>query len=153
MDGLKQWALTLIIGGLAGTFAMAIAPNGAASKTLRTVIGIFIVMIICAPLTDLKDEDSFLPVFNESGDISASDEEENLKEYMVSACRESVKTEIGKVASELGASVSNAEINMYIDDEYCIIIQDVLIKTDYAHTGKLSSALSERLGVPVRIIS
>lgn len=153
MNELKQWALCLIIGGLAGTFAMTVVPNGAASKTLRTVTGIFVVLVVCTPMVNLKNGDSFLPAFNEQSYISDSDEEENLKEYVISACRDSVKKEIEKAAQSLGASVSSAAIDMYIDDEYCIIIQEISIETDFAQSEELSSVLGEKLGVPVRIIS
>lgn len=153
MDGLKQWALTLIIGGLAGTFVIALSLNGAASKTLRTVIGIFIVLVVCSPLSKLENEDGSLLVFNENGGYGSFDEEENLKEYLVSVCRESAENEIRKTASELGINAGNAEINMYIDENYCIIIQEVLVRTEGGKTEEFSVLLEERLGVPVRIIS
>lgn len=153
MNELKQWALCLIIGGLAGTFAVIAAPNGAASKTIRTVTGIFIVLVVCSPLSKLGKGENILPAFNEYSNGSESDKEENIKEYMISVCRESVKNEIENAARSLGASVKSAEVDMYINDEYCIIIQEVAVETDYAQTGELSSVLNEKLGVPVRIIS
>ena len=153
MDGLKQWALTLIIGGLAGTFVIALSPNGAASKTLRTVIGIFIVLVVCSPLSKLENEDGSLPVFNENGGYGSFDEEDNLKEYLVSVCRDSAENEIRKTASELGIKAGNAEINMYIDENYCIIIQEILVRTEGGKTEEFYALLEERLGVPVRIIS
>lgn len=153
MDGLKQWALTLIIGGLAGTFVVALSPNGAASKTLRTVIGIFIVLTVCTPLSGFADKDDFVSAFNGNGGYGSFDEEESLKEYLVSVCRDSAENEIRKTASELGIKAGNAEINLYIDEDCCIIIQEVLVRTEGGETEEFSALLEERLGVPVRIIS
>ena len=151
MDGLKQWAITLIIGGLAGTFAMIVVPNGGATKTLRTVIGIFVVLIVFVPLTNIDFSDDFMPAFKNY--VTETDDEKNISEYMISVCSESVKKEIEKTASELGAKIKSAEIEMYINSEYCIIIQEIAVESDYPEKGELSSLLSEKTGVPVRIIS
>ena len=52
MDGLKQWVLTLIVGGLAAGIAVAITPKGGATKTLRTVASVFIILVIVSPLVN-----------------------------------------------------------------------------------------------------
>lgn len=154
MDGLRQWALCLIIGGAAGTFAMAVSPRGSMDKTMRAVVGIFIVAVICTPLVQLKNADEFLPAFNDFDSDFDLDEDESLKEYMVSVCRDAVKKEIESAAGELGIQTVSAEIDMNIDDEYCIIIQEILIRTasdSQAEKDEFSAALQERLGVPVTI--
>ena len=94
MNGLREWALTLIIGGLAGTFAMIVVPNGGATKTLRTVTGIFVVMIVFMPVMNFTSDNDFLPAYNDYSE--GTDNEENIKEYMVSVCTESIKDEIEK---------------------------------------------------------
>lgn len=151
MDGLKQWALTLIAGGVAAGIAFAVIPKGGATKTLKTVTGIFVILMICSPIVNYGKTDDFLPAFNEYNTENGGDE--NMKEYVVSVCRERVKSEIENVAKEIGTSVDSAEIEMYIDDEYCINIQNVTVITNCSDSGKLQSLLSEKLGVPVRIIS
>lgn len=150
MDGLKQWALTLIVGGLAAGIAVAITPKGGATKTLRTVGSVFIILVIISPLVNREFTDNFIPAFNEKIEDS---NEESMKEYMVSVCRERIKKEIENTAKEMEADIESAEIEMYIDDEYCINIQKVTVAL-YSHDAeKFQSELSEKLGVPVRIIS
>ena len=150
MDGLKQWALTLIVGGLAAGIAVAITPKGGATKTLRTVGSVFIILVIISPLVNREITDDFLPAFNEKIEDS---NEESMKEYMVSVCRERIKKEIENTAKEMEADIESAEIEMYIDDKYCINIQKVTV-TLYSHDAeKFQSVLSEKLGVPVRVIS
>lgn len=151
MDGLKQWALTLITGGLAAGIAVAIVPKGGASKTLKTVAGIFIILVIISPFVNYGKTDGFLLAFNEYD--YESDSEESVKEFVVSVCRDRVKKEIENTAEQLGTNIESAEIEMYIDNEYCINIHSVTVRTDYPHSGKIQSLLSEKLGVPVRIIS
>ncbi len=150
MDGLKQWALTLITGGLAAGIAVAIMPRGGATKTLRTVAAVFIILVLISPLVNREITDDFLPVFNEQIEDNG---EENMKEYMVSVCRERIKNEIENTAKEMGTNIESAEIEMYIDDEYRINIQSVTVTANSHDAENIQSVLSEKLGVPVRIIS
>ncbi len=151
MDGLKQWALTLITGGLAAGIAVAITPKGGAAKTLKMVAAVFIILVMISPLVNRDITDGFLPAFNEY--TVESNEEENMKEYMVSVCREQIKNEIENTAKEMGTNIESAEIEIYIDNEYCINIQTVTVVSNSPDAGKIRSELSEKLGVPVRIIS
>ncbi len=151
MDGLRQWALCLIIGGAAGTFAMALSPKGSMDKTLRAVIGIFIVAVICAPLARLENADEFLPVFAENDCADVFEETEKLNEYILSAYEETVKNEIETVAAEYGISPDKAEIEMHIDNDYCIIIQKIEVEISNGNSDEFSLALQKRLGAPVII--
>ncbi len=151
MDVLRQWALCLIIAGAAGTFAMALSPKGSMDKTLRAVIGIFIVAVICAPLASLENVDDILPAFAETDYADAFNETEKLNEYILSAYEETVKKEIETVAEEYGISPDKAEVDMYIDDDYCIIIQKIEVQILSGNSDEFSLALQKRLGAPVII--
>ena len=48
LEVLRQWALSLIIASAAGTFAMVLSPRGSMDKTVRVVVGIFVVRGACA---------------------------------------------------------------------------------------------------------
>ena len=111
----------------------------------------FVVLIVFVPLTNIDFSDDFMPAFKNY--VTETDDEENISEYMILVCSESVKKEIEKTASELGAKIKSAEIEIYINSEYCIIIQEIAVESDYPEKGELSSLLSEKTGVPVRIIS
>lgn len=149
MDGLKQWALTLITGGLTAGIAVAVMPRGGATKTLRTVAAVFIILVLISPLVNRETTDDFLPAFNEQIE---DDGEESMKEYVVSVCKERIKEEIETAAEETGTNVESAEIEMYIDEEYCINIQTVTVTVSNHEAESIQSVLSEKLGVPVRII-
>ena len=62
-DAFKQWAVSLIICALGGALISLLSPRGSMEKTLRAVIGIFVVSAICTPLLKLKKSDVFLPAF------------------------------------------------------------------------------------------
>ena len=80
--------------------------------------------------------------------------EENLNEYMLSACKSAVNEEIEKAADELNIPDFQSEINAHVDDESCIIIQNITIYIPAEHIDKavkLSDRASERIGAPVTV--
>ncbi|MGN0573049.1 MAG: stage III sporulation protein AF [Acutalibacteraceae bacterium] len=154
MDALKSWAVSLIAAAAAGTFAMIVSPRGSMDKTIRAVVGIFVVAAIFSPLTELKkDGKNFFEkkafAFEEENEA-----DENLNEYMLSACKNAVNSEIEKAADELNIPAFQSEINAYVDEENCIIIHNITINIPAEHIDKaekLSGRVSERIGAPVTV--
>lgn len=154
MDALKSWAVSVIAAAVAGTFAMIVSPRGSMDKTIRAVVGIFVVAAIFSPLTELKkDGNSFF-----EKEAFAFEEEnkadEKLGDYLLTACKNAVNSEIEKAADELNIPDFQSEINAYVDDENCIIIQSITIYIPAEHIDKaekLSDRASERIGAPVTV--
>lgn len=152
MDVLRQWAVSLIIAAAAGTFAMVISPRGSMDKTVRAVVGIFVVSVICSPLAQIKDNS-----FSVEAVAEYELETENvaaLREQLVSACRDAVETQVIQSAQELGIEVETVEAEMSVDAENCIIIHKIAVNVPKKY-GKnselLSEILKEKLGVPVQV--
>ena len=154
MDALKSWAVSLIAAAVAGTFAMIVSPRGSMDKTIRAVIGIFVVAAIFSPLTELKNDGKN---FFEKEAFAFEEEkeaDENLNEYLLSACKNAVNSEIKKAADELNIPSHQSEIEAYVDDENCIIIQSITIQIPAEYIGKaekLSENAAERIGAPVTV--
>lgn len=154
MDVLRQWALSLIIAAVAGTFAMAISPRGSMDKTVRAVVGIFVVTVICSPLAEIKNSsfslDAFAEYELETDNVAA------LQEQLVSACCAAVETEIIQAAQELEIAVEAVRAEMNVDAENCIIIHKIVVDIPETYGEKsehLSEVLKEKLGVPVQVNS
>lgn len=152
-DTFKQWAVGLIICALGGTVISLLSPRGSMEKTLRAVIGIFVVSAVCTPLVELKKADSFLPAF--AAQSLPAIEAENLREQIEEACKSTAGRVIDEVMKSAGISNYEAAVNVHMNEEYCIIIQDIQIKIDSENIGsaaKIQAALQQKLNVKVNVI-
>lgn len=153
MDSFKQWALCLIVGAAAGTLVIALSPRGSMDKTVRAVIGIFVVAVISAPFADMLKNSGTAEVF---AAYDYSDGIENMSGFMLESFCESVKNELKKSASAIGIPLKEIYIEADIDTNNCIIIHkiSVEIEPEFADKAKeLSSALSEIAGAYVTVIA
>lgn len=130
-----------------------LSPRGSMEKTLRAVIGIFVVSAICTPLLKLKNTQAVLPAFVAEA-VSDADTK-SLESQIENAC----KNTIGKVIDDVmkSAEIENYEVetDVNMDENYCVIIQDVRIKIhsmSNSHVAEIEAIMQERLGVPVKII-
>lgn len=154
MEALKQWAVCLMISGIAGSLISFISPRGTMEKTLRAVIGIFVVSAVCSPIAEITQNGNFVPAFLNESVAEISDN--GLEEHMLEACRNAVGNIISQEASEYGISDYSVDAEMYMDDGRCIIIQSVCItipKESSVSLQEFSSVLEKRLGIPVTVNS
>lgn len=152
MDAFRQWVLCVIIAAAAGTFACIVSPKGSLDKTVRAVVGIFVVASICAPLMQLKKIDSAdyeLASYNYDSDIT-----DELTEYTLSACRSAVENEVLTLADRFGISIKDIFIDAYVDKDECIIIQDIQVEiysSCESETESFSAELKNNLGLSVTV--
>ncbi len=155
MDFLKEWALCLIAAAAAGTLATVIVPRGSMDKTVRAVVGIFVVTVICSPLAGLKESDFTIDVFADSDSVSFDNTyTEELNSQIINICRETVEKQIKETAAEQNVAVASIEADISVDAENCIIIHKIKVgidKNEFLSTDLLSEKFSEKLGVPVDV--
>ena len=155
MDILKDWALCLIAAASAGTLATVVVPRGSMDKTVRAVVGIFVVAVICSPLAEFDGQNLFADAFWEYEDVfSDNSYTQEMQGYMIDLMKQTVNYEIKEAAAELDAEIKSVVSDISVDDENCINIHkiDVIInKTDILDKEELSDKISERLGVPVSV--
>lgn len=152
MDELSQWALCLIIGAAAGTFVMAVSPRGSMDKTVRAVVGMFVVAAICSPLAELLKADFAADAF--AVFENEMQNEDDMRDYLLEAYRTELEKRIVTAARERGTEIEEIFISAYIDADDCIIIQEITVAVASEHSaqsGELSRFLSERLGVNVTV--
>lgn len=152
MDTFRQWMLCIIIAAAAGTFACAVSPKGSTDKTVRTVVGIFVVASICAPLSQIDFEKISVPAFEESYILENGDD--MLNGYMLPACESAVKSAVSQTAAEYGFDIVSIVFDAYTDDNDCIIIQNIQVDIQCQNTEAISDfsrILAEKLGVPVTV--
>lgn len=151
MDMLKQWLISLVFAAMAGTLISVISPKGSTEKTLKTVVGIFIIAAICSPLTELGATDFTLPVFANNNSVQP---EEGMEDYIARALEAEVCSRLSECAERLDMEIDDVVIEAETDENGCIIIHNVLIKIqncEYESAQKAAEALSEELGMPVTL--
>lgn len=151
MDMLKQWLISLAFAAMAGTLISVISPKSSVEKTLKTVVGIFIISAICSPLTELESADFSLPVFAESNLVQP---EEGINDYLAKALEAEVCSRLSECAKRLNVEIDGVVIEAETDEDGCIIIHKVVIKIqnyEYQSAQKAADALSEELGMPVTL--
>lgn len=149
MDGLRQWALCLIISAAAVAFVTIITPRGSTDKTVRSVAGIFVVSAIFTPLADISFDFTAVNAA-EYADVQSND----LSDSVLDACRNAAEDAILSVADERGVTVEKIFMDAYIDADNCIIIQSVTVAVSTDNTKKtdeLEAVFSNLLGVPVKV--
>lgn len=149
MEAFRQWAIGLITCGIGVTVISLLSPRGTMEKTLRAVIGVFIVSAVCVPLAGLKNAGDILPAISLDGEYS-----QDLEEQMLNACKSAVGNVIKSRAKELNVTEYDVNADMEVDENYCIIIQNIHIvaydcKAETA--AELETVLQNELGVIVTV--
>lgn len=151
MDALKQWALCLIIGAAAGTFVMAVSPRGSMDKTVRAVVGIFVVAAICSPLANLLKDDLSTEAF---ADYETDIQSEDMNDYVLEAFCNEVQKRVLSEADEWGIGIKEIFTDAEIDADNCIIIHKITVTAEEKNGQEIrnfSACLSEELGVAVAV--
>ncbi len=147
---LKQWLVSLIFACIAGALVSIISPRGNAEKTLRTVVGIFIIAAICAPLSGLEKTDfsmtAFSPVYYEQ-------DENDLNEYVMKSFEDEISRRILDITEKHNLSVG--EITVKAENENgCIIIHNIFVnmqKNESETAQYAAEIISDELGIPVTL--
>ena len=154
MNELKQWTLCLIIGAVAGAFAMAVTPRGTMSKAVRAVTGVFIVASMCSPLSQLLKKDVSIKTFADS--VYKEDNSDELNGYIMETFKNEIEKQILSVADRYNADVKEIYINADINTDGCIIIHEISVAVKSMMSddaSEFSKKLSEEIGISVSVNS
>lgn len=149
MEVIKQWSLTLIAAAAVSTLILFIAPSGNAEKSVKAVVGIFVVAAVCSPLAGvLSGEEK--PVFSFESDyaVDAVAVDEIYKEQI----EKEIKSQVEQAAAEFGAEIISCEAEVSSDESGCIIIHKIVVDVDWenaADSDEFIRYIENRLGVAV----
>ncbi len=154
MDAFRQWAVCLIIAAAAGTFAMAVSPRGSMDKTIRAVVGIFVIAAVCSPLAEMKNAEFSVAAISDSENCYGNSNTSALRKQFTDMCSDAVASSVKETAAGLGITVGSVEAEISVDSDNCIIIHNVLVKVTGCSDEKseeLLKNLQDELGVPVTV--
>ena len=157
MDFLKNTALGLIAAAAAGTLATVIVPRGSMDKTLRAVVGIFVVAVICSPFAQISETELIDGAFVNS-DVILSDDSytAEMQEKMIGIFNSEINSNVKEIASELNINVVSVNSEITVDENCCINIHKIVVNISDCETSakeSLSVKISENLGVPAEVIA
>lgn len=151
MDSIRQWALCLVFSAAAGTLVTVISPRGSMEKTLRAVVGVFIVAAICTPLTKLSADGLTLSAF---AFAEESAENEQLNEFILDEYKAETEKTILAVAKKRGITVGYIAVEMNINSDGCIIIHRITAtvkEIPQKEKEEFTRELSDALGAEVEV--
>lgn len=150
MDMIKQWIISLIFACAAGTLISVISPKGSSEKTLRTVVGIFVVAAICAPLSKLDADNFSIPAFAYEDSVAYESE---MNGYFANAIEAEIERHILKIVEEKNLSIGELTVEAE-NNNGCIIIHKILVKiqdNEFDAAKEAAEILSGELGIPVTL--
>lgn len=150
MDALKQWIISLVFSAAAGTLISVISPKGSNDKTVKTVVGIFIIAAVCVPLSEIEASDFSVPAFVQDEIIA----DNSMNDFTVEMLETELFNKASEVASEFGCSIKDVEIQAEYDDENCIIIHEMtvyFINPENEKVTEIAAKIENELGVPVTV--
>ncbi len=148
MEMLKSWAVCVTVSALAGTVISLIVPNGSAEKSMRAVIGIFIVSAVCIPLT--KADFSFETVNGVASESGYSETADELYAFAHRAVTDAAEATVSEAATESGIEDYTLKAEIATEENGCIIIREIIIEIDGENNGSAAEferIVSEKLGV------
>lgn len=152
MDALKQWLVSIIAAAMAGTFVMSVSPRGSMDKTVRAIVGMFVVAAVCIPVLKISRADFSEYTFEQYG--YSESELNELEDFVISTCKKTVSEEIYALAKENKINITGIETDIEYNAEKCIIIHaiKVLVESkDNVLFSDFCTTLEEKLGVPVTV--
>lgn len=157
MDLLKSSALCLIAAAAAGTLATVIVPRGSMDKTVRAVVGVFVVAVICSPIAGLSETDSIEEAFAHSFEITSDNSyTEDMQKQITGVFEREIISCIEEIVYGLNVNVISIKPEISVDENYCINIHKITVTVsgcDSSLKKDLSEKISEKLGAPAEIIA
>lgn len=157
MSYIKDVALCLVFAAAAGTLVTVIVPRGSMDKTVRAVVGIFVVAVICSPLAGLDKSEMILDAFAVSDEeITENPYADDMNGKITEILKENITLQIEKIVSEFGAVAVSVNAEISVDENSCINIHKIKVvinNGDFVAATRLSEAISQNLGVPADVIA
>lgn len=150
MEGLKQWLVSLVFSSAAGALITVISPKGSNDKTLKTVVGIFIISAVFLPLTKMDISDFSLPAFASEFEIEQGKE----GDFVIEMLEEELFETISETAKSFDCRIKNIYIDAEYDAEKCIIIHKITVyfaAGEAENIMKTAAETEKLLGVPTEV--
>ena len=149
MEAIRQYALSVISGGLLVSILLDLSGKSRFQKQLRLVCGIFFASILLGPLLSLSvpNLDASHLSFLEQSEQAAAQGEKIYLQSLYHIIQDQCQSYILKEAGALGAEL---EVQVELDNGYPPAPQSVTLRGsfDAQSEARLSKLLAEEFGIP-----
>lgn len=150
MEELKQWLISIVFASAAGALITVVSPKGTNDKTLKTVVGIFIIASVFLPLSKMNKADFSLSAFA-SGYVIEQGENED---FVFEMLEEELLETISGTTESFDCGIKSIEVDAEYDEEKCIIIHKITVYFTHGEAENIMKAAVETeklLGVPTEV--
>ncbi len=155
MEMLKEISFCLVISAAAGTLVTVLVPRGAMDKTVRAVVGIFVLAAICSPFYEIGNGNSVSDAFADFGSYDFDESNaKDMNDALINTFVAALENRLENFAAEHGIRILSLDTDLYVDDEYCINIHKITVAIENCRLydiEELSREISEELGIPVDV--
>lgn len=155
MDLLREISFCLIISAAAGTLVTVLVPRGAMDKTVRAVVGIFVVAAVCSPLYGIDKNDLVSDVFSDFGEYNFDESyAEDMNDALIDTFVTAIENRVYEIASEQNLKISSLDADLSVGDDGCINIHNIAVVIENCGSydiTELSRKIRDELGIPVDV--
>ncbi len=156
MEILRQWIISVSFAAIAGALIYLLAPKGSTERAVRTVVAVFLIASVAAPLTGLKENKVNLsgagtPVLQQN----ASALEDLLLQQANETTQDTLQGILKAYLEQRGLSAGQILLKTDILDNGRIEIREVKIKLDgtaRVTAGELEEAILTQTGLTVKVV-
>ncbi len=146
MNGISSWATAISICAIICTIVEMLISDSKLEKTVRFVLGAFMICAIIMPITDMTDEISEVD-FN----ITMSDDsKEKFDIQKIELFKKQISSLVTSILSEENIYPQKIDVNMDIDENNSISIISVTVvlkKQDVEKANRVSYVIKTQLGL------
>lgn len=153
MESIKQWAVCLCAAVLAAGIIVMLAPEGGTKKILKTVVSIFVLCCMIAPLANFTGINfSIAEKPQEVAQANSDSLESAVNQQVLKASEERIKQMAVNNLSAEGINVESVSVNMDIAEDNSIIINQLVIVLDNAPDQQAAeSIIKKTMGLECQI--
>ncbi len=146
METLRLWITGLCIGAITGSLILFLSPSGATAKSIRTIVGVFLICVTVMPILSGKEKIDF------SLDIPENEYNQNQTD-IINTAGEQLKSEIEEdIINQLqsvGAEVQRVDTDININGDEISVekITVILKKEDMQKASQIKALIKENLGL------
>ena len=154
MTQVQQWAGGLCLLILVTKVIQYILPGGVMQRSVKLVLGGFVVLGVIVPLTRLVSSNSWeLPNFEQSATIDTYITQTNTR--ILEQAEGNVAAVIADQLAQRGISAENIAVNMDSNEDNSIVIEKAVVtlsSEDTANAEEIRERLQNTLEIPVEVI-
>lgn len=154
MEVLRSWVLGITLCAGVGTVLFVLVPRGSMERSMRSVLALFMIYAVAAPLLKLKTPRLDADRIEGSYSQSAAQYAEVVEKRMLDAADDAVRREILRAVPRLDNASTLIEVRSALNGENSVYIESVTVYLNGSGiaASQVKKELREKLGLTAEVI-